>query len=1021
MFGYEFWVDKPRWLLLLLLLIPTFLLALRSIGGLSRGKTVVTFALRSLVIILLVMALAEPNWAKRGEGLTAILLIDRSDSIPYALKQRSVEFLRKAAAAKEKPDDSIGVIEIARDAAITAMPDPYSAVPTPRDENDGTATNLAAGVRMGLATAREDTANRFVFATDGNETVDSVLAAAQLAQANKIPIDVLMLEYEHDREVIFEDLVADPRARFGQPITVKMVLRSRGPATGKVTLAINGDMVDLNGEAAGVALPVELIGGPPLVIPVTLTLDSPGPQRFEAKFEPDDPSQDLIAQNNEQVAVTFVGSSGRVLVIDDSAAQSAHLIAALKNSDIEVKRVDPAGVGSLIDLSAYDAVVLANVPRYVFPDEVDRALHAYVHDLGGGLVMLGGPSSFGAGGWIDSDVAKALPVKLDPPSMQQLPRGALCIIMHSCEMPQGNFWGEQMAIAAIEALSGQDFIGIIDFDWGAGGSNWAFPLGLARDKAAAIAAAKKMTNGDMPDFGSSMQMALNGLTAPDIRAGKKHMIIITDGDPAPPSDALLQKFIDAKISITTVMVAGHGSRQDERNLRIIADNTGGTYYNVTNPKSLPQIFIKEAQIVSRSLIVDGSTYQPSVVSRLPGPVEGFASVPPIDGYVLTAMRDGLAQTPIVSVGELSGQMISDPIFANWNYGLGKSLAYTSDLTGLWGAHWIAWPEFRAFWEKAIRWVMRPSSPVNFTIKTRQEGSSAFVEVEALEGDASFLSNLQTNAVVLGPDGEPQPLSLQQIGPGRYRGEFRTSEAGAYLVNISYAGGAGRSASGGGGAGKPAIRGNVQAAVTVPFSAEFRAVKHNRALMQELVDRTKGRMLELDDSELVNLFDRTNLEVPRSPKRIWDLLAILAAALFVLDVAARRLAIDPAAIAAMVRRALGQRTETGKDTMEAWRKARAQVAHRRTEPMPTAEAPIDRAAKFEADDAARAAAIDVGGEGPEATVDPAAAKQRRDEPKAAPVESEDYTSRLLKAKRRARGGDEGGSKPPTPFGGGGGDA
>ena len=39
-----------------------------------------------------------------------------------------------------------------------------------------------------------------------------------------------------------------------------------------------------------------------------------------------------------------------------------------------------------------------------------------------------------------------------------------------------------------------------------------------------------------------------------------------------------------------------------------------------------------------------------------------------------------------------------------------------------------------------------------------------------------------------PDGRGAPLALGQVGPGRYRGEFRVRDAGAYLVNIGYSGG-----------------------------------------------------------------------------------------------------------------------------------------------------------------------------------------------------------------------------------------
>ena len=75
--------------------------------------------------------------------------------------------------------------------------------------------------------------------------------------------------------------------------------------------------------------------------------------------------------------------------------------------------------------------------------------------------MLGGPESFGAGGWLGSETEKTLPVKLDPPQTRQILRGALAMLLHSCEMPEGNYWGVQVANSAIDALSSQDYAGLI--------------------------------------------------------------------------------------------------------------------------------------------------------------------------------------------------------------------------------------------------------------------------------------------------------------------------------------------------------------------------------------------------------------------------------------------------------------------------------------------------------------------------------------------------------------------------------
>ena len=232
-------------------------------------------------------------------------------------------------------------------------------------------------------------------------------------------------------------------------------------------------------------------------------------------------------------------------------------------------------------------------------------------------------------------------------------------------------------------------------------------------------------------------------------------------------------------------------------------------------------------------------------------------------------------------------------------------------------------------------------------------------------------------------------------PGRYRGEFLTDAAGAYLVNVSYAGGTQESP----------IRGNLQAAVCVPYSREFRAIKHNAALLDQLAVRTGGRVLAGTDPELIDLFYREGLEVPKSHKSIWDLLAILAAALFVFDVAARRVSVDPRWAAAMAARAMGRRAEATTESVAAWKRTRARVAHRADA---SAAAKLAEAkARFEADEADVKVSIDVAADAAKAASDrPARVTRRPDRPQEPAKDEGDYTSRLLAAKRRARGQTEG---------------
>jgi hypothetical protein len=1009
--------ERPFGLLLLMLLIPVVLLARRGWRGGERGKAWASLALRALVVILLTGAISQPTLVRRGEGLTVMVVADRSQSVPLPLRKESEAWLQAIGdvGTREK-QDRVGSIVVGRTAEILARPDPNGIVPTLSHSGETDATDLASGVRQAISILPKDTASRILLVSDFNENVDSVMDEAEVAAANGIPIDVVVLEYEHPNEIVFEALRAPARSRVGQTSEVKLFIRSQGDATIRLALRQNDRPIDLDPAGPGNGMLVELKPGPN-VVSVPVSFDDGGAQRFDASFEAVDPASDVIVENNVGAAVTFVGGGGRLLVIEGEGDSAEQLIAGLADSGLTIERQGPAALsqGSAY-LNGFDALFLVGVGRFEIDAETDRAIRSSVHDMGLGLIMVGGPNSFGPGGWTDSETAKALPVRMDPPATKQMVRGALGLIVHSCEMPQGNYWSQQVALAAIDALSRLDLVGIIVYGGGLNGSGWHFPLTEAGDKSAARAAVRSMIVGDMQDFEGAVSTAYDGLVKSN--AGQKHIIIISDGDPSPPSQALLQKIKAAKITITTVMVAGHGTQSDLDAMKRTADFTGGRFYNVTNPKQLPKIFTKEATIVTRSLIAEGD-FKPQVLGGLPGPLKGLAAVPAIRGYVVTVPREGLSQVPVI----VPAKEGNDPLYAWWNHGIGRAVAFTSDAGGRWTPGWVGWGDYRSFWEQTARWLMRPPTPPNVGLRTRIDGETAVVELEAVgeEGDR-FLNFLRSDATVLAPDGSSERLELQQVGPGRYRGEFRAAQTGAYLVNVAVP--TGEEVDG------KAVMSSVQAAVSVPYAKEFRTVRDNAALGKRVADLTQGRELRMVDPRLAGVFDRTGLPVPRSARRIWELMAILAAALFLVDVAVRRLSIERGITRRLAERALGTTGKVGDATVDAWKSARQKAGQRpggasgdRGTDGPGPGGAAERKARS---DAARAAAktvfeapegsasMDVAGEvkgdgaggarpaggtGGSAGADPTA---RAADDEAAP------TSRLLRAKRRARGDGNDGS-------------
>ena len=872
--------DAPIWLFLIPLLgVVALLMGARSLSGLGPVTKWVAMGARLLVISVLAAALAEPQWRRESKDVSVMVVVDASESVPQRMQDDVTTYLRESIETSKKADDRLGVVAAAKNAFIQSLPTKLNTEPDRQSVGAIDGTNLAAALRLAIAVMPKDAANRIVLATDGNETVGNLLQAAETAKALKVPVDVLPLKYKYTNEVMVDRLVAPAAARDGENLSLRVVLKAVSNARGRLVILMNGEtvtseMVDLK---------------PGLnVLSQTVTAQRTGPQKFEAVFEPLTEGGrvvgDEVEENNRGQSVTFVSGEGRVLVLTETEQEAAALLRVMTEAKIKGE-VRPSGDApqSLTDWNAFDAVMLVNQESYGFSQKQQEELRQYIHDTGGGLVMIGGPDSYGAGGWIGSPLEDALPVKLDPPQKRQMPRGALALVMHSVEMPEGVFFGKKVCEHAVNALSRLDLAGIIEYGWN-GGTEWVHPLAPVGDGSAIKRSIQKLMFGDMPDFSPSLELALAGLSAAE--AGQRHVIMISDGDPSVPSSALLDKYLEKRITISTVGVFPHSGGGTSA-MRWISKYTGGRHYHIDTQKglaTLPQIFIKEAQTVRRSLIWEGPAFQPSVVG-LSETMRGIGgSVPPLSGYVVTAEREGL------SLVTLKGKE-GDPILAQWQYGLGKVVAYTSDATTRWNSSWVEWSQFRAFWEQHLRWAMRPGGSANVKVITENKGDQTVITVEALDKAGERLNFAQFKGRLAAPDGTGIDVNLSQAGPGRYQATVPTANAGSYVLSLRYAAPDTTQEDG-------VMEGSVQAAVNRPFADEYRTLEDNTPLLAQVAAITGGRVLE-GNPKTDELWSREGLTMPVSRRAIWLYVALAGLTLFLVDVGVRRVRIDIPAIAGWV--------------------------------------------------------------------------------------------------------------------------
>ncbi len=1019
----SFAVDNSTYLLLLLIAPAMWLWSYRSLAGLGGMRRILALTLRTLVLAAIVFALADMQFRKSSDRLTVIYLLDQSQSIPAEQREAMAKFVNATVRENRQDDklDRAGVIVFGREAEVELPPVDF-AYELPRVESlvDPTYTNLEAALQKAMSLFPADSAKRVVIVTDGNENMGDALREARAMADAGVSIDVLPAPINRRSEVRVDKVALPADVRRGEPFELRVVVdhdtTGAGKAKGKLRIIRkHGQQETTLSEA-----PVELSSGKN-VFTVSETIEESDFYTYEARFVPDDKSTDASEQNNLATAFTHVRGKGQVLVIEDweHPGEFDYLVQRLRSEGIEVTLSQSNQLfTSLPELQRYDCVVLANTPRSSgfggddgqvdtdtlsgFSDAQIEMLVRNTEELGCGLVMLGGDRSFGAGGWERTALEKAMPLDFQIKSAKVTPVGALAMIMHASEIAQGNYWQKRIAVEAIDALGARDYCGLLQWN---GNEQWLWGqsqggmIPVGPNRGSMKARVDRLVVGDMPDFDPGMKKAaaaFAGLTNPV--PALKHMIIISDGDPTPPSGATIAALKRMSVKVTTVAVGAHGP-PGHQTMQNIANQTGGKYYVVRNASALPKIYQREARRVARPLVKE---LEPALAPRLStrhAIVDGIGDeFPPLSGFVMTTVKDSSLVEVILRSPEPPNAENS-AVLASWTYGLGKVAAMTTDAGHRWANDWTAWGQYDRFYSQLIRWAMRPTGETgNFTIATEVGDGKTRVVIDALDKDEEFLNVASLTGVAVSPEMKSVPLVINQVAPGRYVGEFESDTSGSYMIAINAGG----------------EQGLIRTGVSVGYSDEFRDRTTNTPLLETLAKLPAkggepGKLISaeakveftgeervIEPLAKVNSY-RRDLPPAVASQPIWPLLVLLGSCVFFADVFIRRVQVGFEWLAP-----LWQKFATvvlRRQPVEAAPETMSRLRSRKREVQKSLEA-RQTETRLEIDEtrAPTTSPLNELKQGPTAKREPAkppAAEPKPDE------KQDDYTSRLLKAKRDAK--------------------
>jgi uncharacterized membrane protein/uncharacterized protein YegL len=832
------------WPLALLLLIPyLWWVQRRTLTDLSPKHLQLAGILRSAIVALLAIALMQPVIYRAGSWISVVYLLDVSESVSPSAIQSAIQWIQQTNDAG-RPDHA-RFIPFAGNAGVFDKLDQLKAVQVAAKASSGSIDQSGTNIEDAIDTAIRNFAphhlKRLVLLSDGNENSGHMMEMLPRLKSEGIHVYTVPSQARTNRDVWVENILAPAEVTSEELFPLEVHVYSQNDAPAEVEVR--------HGDKSLGTKKVQLIRGLNRVAFETSIKNEAGPVMLDAEVRtPNDP----FLENNKFRTSIVVQGRPKILYVE-SHTQSAHYLqAALTNEGLNVNTVTSEMIPKTIeDLDAYDAVLLSDIARNSLTDQQMKTFATYVRDLGGGFILAGGENNYGEGGYSKTAIEEVLPVTFE--AKKEKPDSVAMIVVLD---KSGSMGGQKIemtkeaAKAPLALLKDTDSFGVVAFDYN---FYWPVKFQTAANRTAISQAISTIIAGGETNIYPALREAFISLAGASTQV--KHVILLSDGRSLPDDfEGLTKKMADAKITVSTVAV---GNGADRELLQQIANWGHGRTYYLEDPAAVPQIFTEETELATGKTLREES-FKP-VVKKNVEAFKGidFETAPPLLGYVATKSKD--------TSEVLLESKRKDPILARWQYGLGKSAAFLSDLKDRWAVDWLRWNGYPKFWSQLVRETMRRRDDNEFDFRVVKDGNAAKISINAIRKDGQFRNKLEAQVRVVGPDQNVSEVAVHQVGPGAYEAKYQLGKKGSYLFRAA-----------------GADTGGASRVLAYSYPDEYHFYPPNTELLRSISNETKGRFQPRPE----DIFD-ANGESTALPTPLWPYLAALALLLYLADVLLRR--------------------------------------------------------------------------------------------------------------------------------------
>lgn len=790
-----------------------------------------------------------------GSSRTAtIFVVDLSDSNEEHLEEAE-KYLRSSI-AQMPAGNAYGIVTFGKNALVEqflTQENHYGGLLTLPEK---TATNFEDAVSKALTLIPGDYSGRLVMLTDGKQTRGDVEHMGQALSASRAEFLALLYEDEETPDAYIDNVSLPSYLHPGDKYAVTVLVESNYETDAVLEL--------YNGSSCTASNNVHLNkGSNRFVFSAQVEADTDSGAMENLRVQVKAPG-DTCQENDTFSAYSVVEATPKVLLVSGKGVDTSAFTSVLNVAGCDYHVVSALNAPDNINaMLAYKSIILADTYIDDLPVGFLENLETYVKDYGCGFICCGGEESFALGGYRDTVLETVLPVDMQPRSLNEIPSMAMVMVIdHS-----GSMIGEAMdsggsnldlairaACVAVDNLRESDYVGVLTFD---DRYDWQVELTVAEDKTAIKDEITHIGEGGGTTIKPALLEACEKIA--ENEASIKHVVLLTDGMGETNNfQDVINAYTAEGITLSTVAV---GSFSDTQLLKQLADKCGGRYYYSDLASDIPKIFAREVFLGSDSYIQDGVfPLEVRKSHELTGNLfnDGW---PVLYGYIAATAKT--AATPVIVSGDKG-----NPILTVWQYGLGRTVAWNSDITGEWSGAFSGEDDYVQMWKRIVDYSTGNADMGEDKVDVVTAGEQTEITYQT----SDYEDGTEIQVTVIDPEGKSVEEKLHASAPGKYTAKLSTPQTGLYHFNIR------RSEDG-------EIQSYLTTAAAVQFSDEYRFDVSADSFLK-FVERY-GRLITEQDY----IFEKISTGA-RESYSITNLLILLAVCLFVADVAMRRFQFAP---------------------------------------------------------------------------------------------------------------------------------